>query len=265
MTSCCTDRALTLRVFVLGAGRAGRALARALAAGAGGVEVVGLAGRGTSLTADTIGRADVVLVTVRDGQLETALAQLYTAPLAPGAIVLHASGSADPESALDQLRRAGHAAGTFHPLVPLADEHRAAVQLRGAWVGVDGDAAAQRAGRVLADALGAHVLTIPRGAKPRYHAAAVLASNFPVVLAAVAAEVMRNAGIDGEAARGAVQRLMQAAVENLATAAPETVLTGPVARGDEETVAKHLAALEGDPEVADAYRALTRLARRLVR
>ena len=231
---------------------------------AAGSEIVGLAGRDASLTADTIGGADVVLVAVPDNALMDVIDTIAKAPLARRAVVLYASGNADPGPALQRLRVKGHSAGTFHPLVPLAGSRGAAAQLRGAWVGIDGDAEAQLAGRDLAKALGAHAIVIPAGVKPQYHAAAVMASNFPVVLAAAALGVLQGAGIDRESARGMVLRLLRGAVDNLLSNDPAKALTGPVARGDADAVAVNLAAVAYDPELVEAYRALTRLALRLV-
>lgn len=264
------------RVFVLGAGRAGRSIAVALAAA--GRPVIGLHGRrppeaGPSASGvaqsrgelrDTrIADADVVLVTVRDAQLDEALGQLAATPLAPRTVVLHASGAADPAGLAD-LRAAGHPVGTFHPLVPLADSERGAELLRGAWIGVDGDGAARDAGRALASAVGANVLEIPAGAKPAYHAAAVFASNFPVVLAAAAASLLRGAGVDPSSADGAVQALITGAVGNLAARPLDgrsvaAALTGPIARGDAATVALHLDALGDAGPLRGAYLALSRL------
>ena len=251
-------------VFILGAGRAGQGLARALVAS--GVDVAGLHGRRADPSAHVaitagplpaaLSRADVVLVTVRDAQLEGALAMLAVAPLAAGAVVLHASGSIDP-AGLAPLRAAGHPCGTFHPLLPFADPVRSAARVRGAWIGVDGDARAVAAARELTARLGAHALAIPRGAKPRYHAAAVLASNFPTVLWAVAERLLKESGIDASAARGAVLTLMSTAVDNLAGASAAEALTGPIARGDAATVRIHLAALEADPAAREAYRVLS--------
>jgi prephenate dehydrogenase len=118
---------VTDAVFVLGAGRAGRGLSRALRAS--GIDVIGLHGRRVELEPDvvtagplpgTLAGASVVIVAVRDGQLDEALGELAGAPLAAGAVVLHASGSAEPRG-LTALRASGHPCGTFHPLVPLAD------------------------------------------------------------------------------------------------------------------------------------------------
>ncbi len=250
------------RVFVIGAGKAGRALAHAMRVG--GVQVVGLHGRRPDhgITSGawpaTVALANAVLVTVRDAELDGVLRELRSAAaLAKGTVVLHASGTAEPQ-ALDELRTEGHPGGTFHPLLPLTDPTRATEQLRRAWIGIDGDAGARAASRELAAAIGARVLEIPVGAKASYHAAAVIASNFPVVLLALAARVLTHAGVDEEAARGALATLMTAAAENVSAVAPSAALTGPVARGDVETVRAHLAALSDAPAVLEIYRALSR-------
>ena len=251
-----------VRAFVLGAGRAGVALARGLREG--GIDVAGVHGRhaGEGVTAGPLparlGDATVVLVAVRDAQLDAALAELAPA-LAPGAVVLHLSGATDP-AGLAALRATGHACGTFHPLVPLAPDSDVVALLRGAWFGVDGDDAAMDVARVLAEALGARVLRIPAGEKARYHAAAVLASNYPVVLAALAERLMRDAGVASEAARGAVAMLLSGAASNVRGLAPgrpfAATLTGPMVRGDHETVRRHLDALADDPMLAEVYRTL---------
>lgn len=249
------------RVFVIGAGKAGRALAHAMRVG--GIDVVGLHGRrpaeGTTWGEwpKSLARASIVLVTVRDAELDGVLRDLLAADLANGAVVLHASGTAEP-SALELLRSQGHPGGTFHPLLPLTDPTRAAEQLHRAWIGIDGDAGARSASRELAAAIGASVVEIPDGVKARYHAAAVLVSNFPVVLLALATRVLTEAGVSEEAARGAAGTLLMAAVENVRALEPSAALTGPVARGDVETVRAHLAALAEMPDVLEVYRVLSR-------
>jgi predicted short-subunit dehydrogenase-like oxidoreductase (DUF2520 family) len=257
-------------LFVVGAGRAG--LGVALAVHAAGGRVLGVHGRrpaelgplGTvsagALPA-TVGDADVVLVAVRDRELDAALIEVAGAR--PRA-VLHASGSAEP-AALAALRAGGVPCGTFHPLVPLADPSRAPALLRGAWVGVDGDAGAVHAAEALAALLSARALRIPPGEKPRYHAAAVLASNFPTVLAALAERLMSDAGVRAGDARAAVRHLLSSAAANVGAGDAAAALTGPVARGDAATVALHRRALAGAPALLGAYDALSRAAIDLAR
>jgi predicted short-subunit dehydrogenase-like oxidoreductase (DUF2520 family) len=252
---------MTARVFVVGAGRAGRALTHAMRVA--GVDVVGLHGRTPAIDITTgawpesLQGASAVLVTVRDAELDGVLRDLSTAALGPGAVVLHASGSAEPPS-LDLLRAQGHPSGTFHPLVPLTDPTRATEQLKRAWIGIDGDEEARAVSRELAAAIGARVLEIPPGEKARYHAAAVIASTFPVVLLAMATRLLTISGIQESSARGALSTLLTAAAENLAVMEPARALTGPVARADVETVRAHLRALEGVPEILELYRGLSR-------
>jgi predicted short-subunit dehydrogenase-like oxidoreductase (DUF2520 family) len=252
---------MTQRVFVMGAGRAGRALAHAMRVA--GVPVVGLHGRRPGVDSthgalpEPLSTASVILVTVRDEELDAALLELASAPLVPSAVVLHASGSAEP-GALEALRAQGHAAGTFHPILPLADPTRAAHALANAWIGIDGDAAARAASRELAAALGARVLEIPAGAKARYHAATVFASNFPVVLLSLATRLLTASGVDAEAARGSLASLIGASADNMRESEPAMALTGPVSRGDVDTVRAHVAALAPFPELLAIYRVLTR-------
>jgi predicted short-subunit dehydrogenase-like oxidoreductase (DUF2520 family) len=254
---------MTARVFVVGAGRAGRALAHAMRVA--GVDVVGVHGRrpAPDITSGEwppqLTSATAVLVTVRDGELDGVLRDLLAAPLRAGAVVIHASGSAEPP-ALDLLRAQGHPGGTFHPLVPLTDPARATEQLRRSWIGIDGDEGARVVSRELATAIGAQVLEIPPGEKARYHAAAVFVSNFPIVLMSAATRLLELVGIQDSSARGALGMLLIAAAENAAKAAPENALTGPLVRGDVETVRTHLAALAATPEVLEMYRLLSRAA-----
>ncbi len=244
------------RVFVLGPGRAGRSLAVALEAAS--VPVVGVHGRARPFPPG-LSKADVILVATPDAAVSVGLGDLADAALAPHAIVLQLSGTRAPDAADDLLRRCAGGVGTFHPLVPLADPAFGAERLRGAWVGVGGDVAAVAVGEALARRIGAHPLRIPDApdARALYHAAAVFASNFPVVLAAVAERLFVRAGVNAVDGRHAVHHLLASAVANIAAAAePATALTGPVARGDVATVARHLAALTDDEEADALYRAL---------
>ncbi len=258
-------------IFILGAGRAGRGLARAFRAS--GADLVGLHGRRDEATPDAVSAgnlpaaartAGTIVVAVRDSQLDAALDELARADLRAGAVVLHASGSAEP-TLLGRLRTLGHPSGTFHPLVPIADPARAAALLRGAWIGVDGDAAAIERGEALAKALGAHTMRIPSGHKATYHAAAVIASNFPTVLAALAADLLVGVGIEPAEAWGAIRALMHGAVANLDGETPARALTGPIARGDVETVEKHLAALAAHAETRMLYASLAAAAVEIAR
>ena len=256
------------RVFIVGAGQVGVGLFRAFRAAR--VEVVGLHSRRHSSVATSSGQlpsaisdANAIIVAVRDDQLDGVLADLVDAAapsgrrrLASGTVVVHTSGGAEPEL-LSRLGDMGLSGGTFHPLVPFANPDRAPELLRRAWIGIDGDDPARAMSRRLAGHIGARTLEIPPGRKSIYHAAAVIASNFPVVLEAVASNLMAEVGIPERSAQKAVHSLMEAAIANTADASPDSVLTGPVVRGDVDTVHRHLQALRHNPDARALYRRLS--------
>ena len=253
------------RVFIIGPGHVGRGLFRAFRTS--GVEVVGLHGKRPSGLATSTGTlpkemtgANVIMICVRDSQLDETIEELTSAVragrAARGAAILHTSAIAEP-AGLKALGEAGFPGGTFHPLVPFTDPEISADLLRKGWVGIDGENAAKNASRRLAGHLGARTLEIPAGMKPAYHAAAVMASNFPVVLASVAGHLLHDIGIPDSSAYQAVESLITGALANMKQALPDDALTGPVVRGDADTVGKHLRALEGRDTSLEVYRALS--------
>ena len=256
---------MTERVFIIGPGHVGRGLFRAFRAS--GVDVVGMHGKRPSGVATSTGfipadaaRANVVIVCVRDPQLDETIDEVSVAAndgrIARGTVILHTSAIAEP-AGLSALSLAGFPGGTFHPLVPFTDPEISAELLRKGWIGIDGENAAKNVSRRLAGHIGARVLEIPPGKKPAYHAAAVMASNFPVVLASVAGHLLHDIGIPDGSAYQAVESLMSGALTNMKQALPDDALTGPVVRGDAETVGKHLRALQGTGATLEVYRALS--------
>jgi predicted short-subunit dehydrogenase-like oxidoreductase (DUF2520 family) len=190
--------------------------------------------------------AELVLVVTPDDTIPDAARSL----LERGAVrsnhaVLHLSGLLD-RSALAPLERTGAALGSFHPLQTVADPQAAPGRLRGAWAGLEGDPGALEAGERLAGWLGMRTVHLSAGAKPLYHAAAVLAANYTVALAAVAERLARMAGVPEELAGRIYLPLLAGAVENLRASPAAAALTGPVTRGDVDTVRRHLAALPAD-------------------
>ena len=204
--------------------------------------------------------ANVVIVCVRDPQLDETMEEVMAAAksglVQRGTVILHTSAIAEPDG-LRALSDAGFPGGTFHPLVPFSDPEVSAELLRGGWIGIDGENAAKSTSRRLAGHLGARTLDIPPGKKPAYHAAAVISSNFPVVLASVAGHLMHDIGIPDASAYQAVESLINGALANMKRALPDDALTGPVVRGDAETVGKHLRALKGHASALEVYRALS--------
>ncbi len=188
-------------------------LAKALTAG--GVQVSGPLRRGAD-AADF----DAVLLCVPDGEIAAA-----GALIAPGRFVGHCSGS----TGLDVL--AGHEAFSLHPLMTVT---AAGAQFAGAGAAIAGSSPAALAlARELAARLGMNPVELRAADRAAYHAAASIASNFLVTIEAAAERLALSAGVD----RRMLAPLVRASVENWAALGATSALTGPVARGDEATVA----------------------------
>jgi predicted short-subunit dehydrogenase-like oxidoreductase (DUF2520 family) len=128
----------------------------------------------------------------------------------------------------------------------------------GIYVGLEGNPEAVAMGRRIASALKALPIVIPSEAKARYHLAGSIASNFAVTLAALASEVLASIDVPYEQGRAMLKPLVTVTLQNLASKTPAESLTGPIVRGDTETVAAHLDALHRYlPHLTSAYTTLS--------
>jgi len=210
------------RIHVIGSGRVGSAVTARLRE------------RGIAVEGDG---AELVLLCVPD----SAIAEV-AASVAPGPWVAHVSG-ATPLAALSPHARRF----SVHPLQTFT-RARGAEQLDGAWAAVTAETEAARAtGRALAELLGLRPFDLADSARTLYHAGAVFASNYVVTLQRAASLLFESAGVPPEA----LEPLMRRTIEN------GFELTGPIARGDWETVAAHRAAInEQRPELDHLYETL---------
>ena len=228
----------TLRV--VGPGRAGSSVARALAGV--GWTVLEPIRHGDDVATAAAG-VDLLVIGTPDGAVAEVAAAVE--PVAT-TVVAHLAGSLGLDVLAPHERRAA-----VHPLrsIPTTE-----TDLRGAWFAVAGD---PLAGAVV-DALGGQRVTVDDGSRAAYHAAACIASNHLVALLGQVERVAADAGVPLEA----YLDLVRQTVDNVAVLGPADALTGPVRRGDTATVARHLAAI--DPGERPAYEALAEAARRLV-
>jgi predicted short-subunit dehydrogenase-like oxidoreductase (DUF2520 family) len=148
--------------------------------------------------------------------------------------------------------------GSLHPLQTIVEPERAPARLKGAWAAVEGMPRAVEAAQRLAQDVGMHPFRIDTTAKAIYHAGAVFASNYLVVVEAMAQRLLRHAGLTDADAWAALRPLVEGTFENLSRHEPREALTGPVIRGDTATIVRHLQSLAVDD--AKLYRALGRAA-----
>ncbi len=184
-----------------------------------------------------------VFLTVPDDvlpEMAHALAGQGDAP--PGCAALHCSGALSVE-VLAPLHARGYRVGSLHPLQALAHPISGAERLRGSWFAVSGEPEAAAVGRRLVAELDGTPLSIPVSRRPLYHAAAVVASNYLPVLLALSARLLVHAGVDEDQAVPALLPLMRGTLANVEELGIAAGLTGPIARGDIETVRLHLRSL----------------------
>jgi predicted short-subunit dehydrogenase-like oxidoreductase (DUF2520 family) len=210
------------RIHVIGSGRVGSAVTARLRE------------RGVAVDGDG---PELVLLCVPDSSIAE-----VAATVAAGPWVAHVSG-ATPLAALSPHARRF----SVHPLQTFT-RARGAEQLDGAWAAVTAETEEARAtGRALAELLGLRPFDLADSARTLYHAGAVFASNYVVTLQRAASLLFESAGVPPEA----LEPLMRRTIEN------GFELTGPIARGDWDTVAAHRAAIrEQRPELDHLYETL---------
>jgi len=256
-------------VGIIGPGRAGVGLALALVQAGYTVRLHGRRKKAVPKPLElTVGAADeppawvaqagVLIVAVRDDAISPLAEALARAEaVRADQVVLHLSGVLGQE-ALAPLVPSRAALGSLHPLQTISDPERAPARLKGTWAAVEGMPRAVQAAEGLAQELGMRPFRLSGKQKAIYHAGAVFASNYFVVVEAVAQRLLRHAGLSDADAWQALRPLVEGTFENLSRQEPKDALTGPVARGDEETIRSHLKSLTRDDALL--YRALGRAA-----
>ena len=255
---------------VIGPGRVGTALARALARAGHEITAASAVSAASkqrvrdnfpraALTepASVLEAADLVLLTVPDDVLP-GLVEGLAATGAPytGRLVAHASG-AHGVRILDPATRAGALPLALHPVMTFTGREDDVDRIKGVCFGVTAPEPLRPAAEALVIEMGGEPVFISEENRPLYHAALAFAANHLVTLVAEAASLLGAAGADNP--ERMLAPLLGAALDN-ALRFGDAGLTGPVARGDSSTVAAHVAAIRAaDPGALPAYLALARL------
>ena len=265
------------RLLIVGPGRAGLSLGYALVQADAVLDltfagrrpeppghplfVQGTAGYVYGLQRPAPGTAAVVLA-VPDSAIHdvaVGLASLGEAP--PGCAAFHMSGASSTEP-LTPLHEQGYSVGSLHPLQTLANPVTGADLLPRSWFAVAGEPRARSTAYRLLAYLGSPSFEIPAANRPLYHAAAVLASNYVSVLTERARQLLVRAGVPWDESGPALKALVEGTLQHRVWPDGVQTITGPVARGDLETVDLHLRSL--DPVDRRLYAALGRVALEMV-
>jgi predicted short-subunit dehydrogenase-like oxidoreductase (DUF2520 family) len=262
------------RIAIVGAGNLGTALALSLRRAGYAIESVIARRRGASsrkaqnlakqvgavasvgLAADSL--AEVVWLCVPDGEI--ARAARYSAHGKwKGKIALHSSGALTSDE-LDALRRRGASVASVHPMMTFVKDSRPS--LAGVPFAIEGDAAAVRVARRIVNDLAGNTYPIRKKDKAAYHAWGAFASPLFTGLLATGEQVAAIAGVPRKEARRRIIPILLQTLANYAAFGAPGAFSGPIVRGDVDTVRQHLRALSEAPHAREVYSALARAALR---
>lgn len=259
---------------IIGAGKVGKVMARhfqqqqvfsiqqlmnrSMTSAAAAVQWVG-AGQAAGAVSD-LRPADVTMLTVGDDQIAATCQQLVDAGLLhAGSTIFHCSG-ARTSAELQSARQCGAAVASIHPVRSFADIDALAGQFGGTICSVEGDDVALAVLLPALQAIGAQTVTISAEHKLLYHAGSVFASNYLVTLMETALQAYQAAGIPAEMARQMAEPLARQTLENVFRLGTAAALTGPIARGDMQTVRRQQKIVaDWDGNAGDLYQAFTPL------
>jgi predicted short-subunit dehydrogenase-like oxidoreductase (DUF2520 family) len=239
---------------IVGCGRVGSALAKYLAEA--GYIPAGFASKSLSSAkrvADLTGsdhctdaawevtrKADIVFITTPDGAIqETCDGIAVKNGFNPGSVVLHCS-AALTSTILLSAKKCGACIGSMHPLQSFASTEYVRNPFWGIVTSVEGEPKATDTASMVAADLGSGCISIPTEAKILYHASAVVASNYLVTLLDLSLNLIRQAGVPADDAFRSLKPLINGTLSNIEKMGVHDALTGPIARGDLQTIENHL-------------------------
>lgn len=256
------------RVAIVGAGNFGTALVLALQRAGYAIDAVIARARGESLKraqrlARQVGaraftdlsavRAELIWFCVSDAEIGRAARLFATHVEWKGSVVLHSSGALASDE-LNALRRRGAAIASVHPLMTFVRGSRPS--LAGVPFALEGDAAAVRVARRVVRDVGGLAYPIRKRDKVAYHAWGTFASPLFTALLATTENVAVLAGMNRKAAKQRMIPILVQTLANYASFQAGDAFSGPIVRGDVETVKRHLRVLRGLPAAREVYSAL---------
>ena len=258
-------------IAIEGAGNLGTALAFALREAGYRIEVMARAAgrsmaRARRLARQTGSRAvldteevktRILWLCVPDSEIARASSSLAGRFQGRGKIALHSSGALGSDI-LEPLRRKGVAVASVHPLMTFVRGSRPS--LAGVSFAIEGDPVAVRAARRIVRDLGGESYAISRKEKKAYHAWGTFASPLLTALLATTEEVAALAGVSKKAARERMLPILLQTVKNYGKLGAASGFSGPIVRGDVETVRRHLETLQTAAIPRQVYMALARAA-----
>lgn len=190
---------------------------------------------------------DVLFLTTPDGAIASVYNELRKLDVS-GKEICHTSGSISAKDAFPDSAKYGVRVCSIHPLFPVSDKFKSYKELSRAFFCIEGDGVSVAKWKEILTKLNLSVQIISSDSKTRYHAAASIVSNMFCALAEEGVKLMASCGFTEKSALLALAPLMQTNLNHILDDNPINALTGPVERGDIDTVTKHLDCFNTDLE-----------------
>lgn len=245
-----------MRIGIIGAGKVGTTLGKYLSIH--GKNVTGFYSR-THESADEaatfaetetysslcklVEKSDVIFITTSDGVIHQVWGDLLHQDIS-NRIICHFSGSLSSH-VFSGREEAGASGISMHPMYAFSDKFHSYEQFHTAYLTLEGDPEAVAVMKPMWEAIGHHVLTLKAEDKIKYHAAAAMASNEMLGLMQASLDILSECGFSEKDSMALLTPLVQGNIASMLEKGCVNALTGPVERGDAQTVRKHLQALEG--------------------
>jgi len=261
------------RIAIVGAGNLASALAVSLCKAGYRVDVIASRDRATSLkrarrlakavgasiapTTQVLLDARVVWFCVPDAAIAAAAKGLTGAADWKGKIAMHSSGALGSDE-LGSLQQRGAAIASVHPLMTFV--RGAQPSLTGVPFAVEGDPPALRMAREIVKSLDGRAYPIRTKDKAAYHAWGTFASPLFIALLITSEHVAAAAGVNRKESRQRMLPILKQTLENYVVLGPAAAFSGPIIRGDVDTVERHLRVLRAEPLAQSVYLSLARAA-----
>jgi predicted short-subunit dehydrogenase-like oxidoreductase (DUF2520 family) len=261
------DRKNIPELSIIGAGRVGASLAKLWHAHqifqigtvqtqslASAIDACNLIGAGRPIAPNAaLVPSDYVLIATPDDKVAEVARNLHSSLRGRPPILFHCSGVLDSLLLLPNNPTGAEEVASCHPVISWPAPGSVPNAEQKPYCCIEGTNQAAHALAAAFEQIGFKSCMIERERKPQYHAALCICSNYAVALFNAALDCITDTGMDPEASLSLLRSLWATTSENLQRSLPKDVLTGPIARGDIQTIKKHLASLTHTPELKELY------------
>jgi len=196
----------------------------------------------------------IILIATQDSEIENVVKELSSKTIAENSFVFHTSGSLSSD-VLTGLRAKDCFVGSIHPLVSVSNPILGVETFRDAYFCVEGDENAVTVANQIVETVGGKSFSIATANKILYHASAIMSAGHIVGLVDASMEMLKKCGLDANVSKEILIPLIKSTVKNIEKQENSEALTGTFARGDKETLEKHIETIRENtsPEILELY------------